>query len=153
MASELVRRVWCDVHAAESDERVPVSESGEGIALQVGQLSGTVDLCDACIAEHLKPLAEFVESYARAEDAVKTAKPADPLSCRLCGKRYAYRNSLRSHMVGVHHTTPEPVRAALPDPCKYCSYVAGAMPGLAAHIRSNHPDKWRGSVRASYKAS
>jgi len=154
VASELVRSVWCDAHAKDTDTRVPVSEAGEAIPIRVGELSGVVDLCDACIEANVAPIAEFVETYAR------PAKPATPgpkkpdgasrFTCSECGKIYSFKNSLASHTQRAHGRLLGPSkRGGPPVVCPHCSQTMGSAPGLAQHIKANHPERWTGKLADS----
>ena len=149
MASELVRTVWCDVHA---DERRPVSEAGTEVKLAVGNLAGVVDLCDECIGVHVAPLAEFIEAYARRDrTAAAPVTVGGRVSCPFCEKSYSHGSSLNAHTRKAHGVSSGGlgVRGGSPGACPHCGRATASTAGLSMHVKSSHPDKWRGTLAQS----
>lgn len=153
MASELVRRVWCDVHAANDGEQVPAAEAGQGIVLRVGELAGAVDVCERCLEAHITPIADWIEQYARAAPNQPPAKTnggggqGAPFRCSDCGRTYAYRGSLKNHVKDAHgRILPALRKSGGPVTCPHCRKEFQGAQGLSAHIRAHHPEKWTGSL-------
>jgi uncharacterized C2H2 Zn-finger protein len=150
VASELVRNVWCDIHG--DDDRRDVEEPGLDVTFSVGAISVVMDLCQECITKHVDPLAELLVTHGRkASQEVRPASGAtvaadgERMTCPECGKPYAYRASLQSHMMDIHgKVLPRKRGGGGPVTCPHCGKTYQGAAGLASHVKTSHPESWTG---------
>lgn len=85
MAKEIV--IWCEVDLAD-DKRVV----GKEYELIVDGTAVTIDLCDACYAQHLAPVKAFLSEYgqpvAKARGPYKKAKKSEGSDSSDSGPKY-----------------------------------------------------------------
>jgi uncharacterized C2H2 Zn-finger protein len=134
--------VVCDVHQSR-DEDAP----GRPYDLMLREPGGTfrmltVDLCEVCAKPVLDVFADVVE-VGREFDGELPRGGKPPTPCPVCGKQYANRGSLRSHVERVHG---ESVTSATGQSeglaCPHCERTFARSQGLAAHVRSMHPQEF-----------
>lgn len=146
MATELVTRIWCDIHLTDKDEHEPATT----YTWDKRQL----DLCDDCagpILEVLRLFSDYGSDGKRtrapkgkggAPVGTKHAQPGDPdaVTCPDCGKAFKNKGSLGSHGRHVHKKNMgELLGVNRPYPCGVCDKTFATPQGAGAHRVRSHP--------------
>jgi predicted RNA-binding Zn-ribbon protein involved in translation (DUF1610 family) len=134
MATELITKVWCDIHLTEKDEHV----EGRPRTWEGWQL----DLCEEC-AQPIELAFGLFQQYghkgkARAPRAKLSVQPGEPYICPQCGWVGANRQSLLSHGRRTHQMNAAEL-LGLPSPyiCPDCGKGFSTPQGMARH-QVNH---------------
>lgn len=138
MATELITRVWCDVHMSEKDERV------DGTTFDYD--GRQVDLCEDCAGPFLT-VAAIVQEHGRAaagRQGRKSRKPSrdtpgeSGVVCPRCGDTFLHRGSLASHARAQHGTgLAELEGAETPYVCEDCGRAFSRASSLSIHRRTH----------------
>lgn len=141
MATELIRKAWCDVCLAESKQVDAVWSK----VVKIDRETREIDLCREHTDQLVLPLSRALWNVGRA--AVDDTASGRAL-CPVCGASFSKRSGLKTHMTRDHPT------AAMPSPpphdrpnqdlkvCPVCSGTARGGTGLSAHMRFRHPAEW-----------
>ena len=161
MATEIVR--WCDVHVSR-DERV----KGAEVRLSLGgHPAKSLDLCDACRDELIKPIEALLDEFGATvrgdaptgrgrprkgapEAATLPVAVVDPdarFRCLFCPAVYGTANGAYRHM-RVDHGTPEGAQALLGTVCPVCGFEGEKS--ASVHIALGHKPYGFASVLDAY---
>jgi uncharacterized C2H2 Zn-finger protein len=139
MATEMIRRVWCDRCLVETDKRVEAQRS-ETITL--GDVKRSLDLCDPCAVILLDPLVDLLKRAGNPiAPTVKLTSRAG--KCPECGQSFTARKSLIGHLRSQHGMTLGEAGRVTGGtiPCPQCDYLALDKVGLARHVRFHQEQK------------
>jgi len=158
MATELVTKIWCDVHLNVKDEQV----AGRSWALLVSgpeqpaqRTPRTVDLCEDCAADlGLIAVREAIDEYGldgsghRGKPKGAAARAAAPapartaeteLACPECDYVASTRSILAGHGRRAHgKTIAELLGEPTPFVCPVCEQGFGLAQSLALHQTRTH---------------
>lgn len=144
---EVVIQVWCDQHAASSDEAtLPVQASHQ---LTMGLDTDTplrLDLCAECWDTLVAPLAKTLADFGTKPDAPaapprksaaapKAPQHNDPGDCPVCGQFYQW---LSTHVTNVHG-----VEAPADSVCPICGEQCGNATHLGRHFQDEHGQRMK----------
>jgi hypothetical protein len=125
---EVTILVWCDSCAA-AGKREPATGT-QTAAVGAGGQPAALDLCDACEADLLAPLAALLADYGAPVDQPATISRPTPVptssrgggySCPICGATRNARSALADHVWRDHLAQPRP---PVPTTCPDCGYTA-----------------------------
>lgn len=152
MATEIVTRILCDLCALDDKDNDDASTLGvaiNGQAFEIdlcGEHASTIIMLQETLAEHGRK----IPKHGGSGNGKKSGSNGGPGGdCPVCGKSYAYRQSLTSHVRRVHgETLAEASGGALEHACRWCERKFGTPQGVAVHEQRAHNDEWK-SARES----